>query len=114
MKFALIEVALNKDSTYHWKIKKKKESQNVMNQQYCYWRPGRDVFFSFLADLAKVADCSDYVVDCLIQPLLPISGFVLDERFQRNASKFAIFHIGIQKPKVAFSVFHFAQFYIFP
>ena len=26
----------------------------------------RDVLFSFLADLAKVADCSDYVVDCLI------------------------------------------------
>ena len=25
--------------------------------------------------------------------LLPISGFVLDEKFQENASKFAIFHI---------------------
>ena len=34
-----------------------------MNQQYCYW-PGRS-FCSF-ADLAKLADCSDYVVDCSI------------------------------------------------
>ena len=68
MKFTLIEVALNKDLAQHWKIKKKKESQNVMNQQYCYWRSAvaETSFFSFLADLAKVADCSDYVVDCLI------------------------------------------------
>ena len=39
--------------------------------------------------------------------LLQISGFVLDENFQQKASKFAIFYIGIQKPKVAFTVFHF-------
>ena len=40
-------------------------------------------------------------------PLLPISGFVLDEKFQRKASKFAIFYIGIRKPKVASSVLLF-------
>ena len=47
-------------------------------------------------------------------PLLSISGFVLNEKFQRNTSKFAIFYIGIRKPKVAFSVFHFVLFYFFP
>ena len=34
--------------------------------------------------------------------LLPISEFVLDEKFQRNGSKFAIFF-----------VFHFVQLYVF-
>ena len=48
-----------------------------------------------------------------ISTLLPISEFALDEKFQRNASKFAIFYIGIRKPKVAFSVFHFVVLYIF-
>ena len=32
--------------------------------------------------------------------------FMLDEKFQRNASKFAIFYIPIRKPKAS-SVFHF-------
>ena len=35
-------------------------------------------------------------------PLLPISEFVLDEKFQQNAPKFAIFYIGIRKPKIVF------------
>ena len=35
--------------------------------------------------------------------LLPISEFVLDEKFKRNASKFA----------VAFSIFHFVLLYFF-
>ena len=47
------------------------------------------------------------------ESLLPISGFVLNEKFQRNASKFAIFYIPILKPKVAFSVFYFVQLYVF-
>ena len=42
------------------------------------------------------------------------TGFVLNEKFQQNASKFAVFYIGIRKPKVAFSVFHFMPLYIFP
>ena len=50
----------------------------------------------------------------ILKSLLPISGIVLDEKFQRNASKFAIFYIGIRRPKVAFSVFHFVQLYILP
>ena len=45
--------------------------------------------------------------------LLPISRFVLDKKFQQNDSKFAKFYIGIGKPKVAFSVFHFVLLYIF-
>ena len=45
--------------------------------------------------------------------LLPILRFMLDEMFQRNASKFAIFYVGIRKPKVAFSVFHFVLLYVF-
>ena len=32
---------------------------------------------------------------------------MLDEMTRQNTSKFAIFYIGIQKPKVAFSIFHF-------
>ena len=32
---------------------------------------------------------------------------LLNKKFQQNASKFAIFYIGIRKPIVAFSVFHF-------
>ena len=34
--------------------------------------------------------------------------------FNQNASKCAIFHIGIQKPKVTFSIFHFVLLYFFP
>ena len=45
--------------------------------------------------------------------LLLISEFVFDKKFQRNASKFAIIYIHIQKPKVTFSVFHFVLLYIF-
>ena len=44
--------------------------------------------------------------------LLPILRFVLDEKFQQTASKFAILYIGIQKPQVALSVFHFMQLYV--
>ena len=54
------------------------------------------------------------VVQYFVLSLLPISGFVLDEKFQLKASKFAIFHIPIRKPKVAFSVFHFVLLYCFP
>ena len=36
--------------------------------------------------------------------LLPISEFVLDEMFQRNASKFAIFYI-YENPKLLFPFF---------
>ena len=46
--------------------------------------------------------------------LLPILRFVLDEKFQRNASKFAIFYIPIRKPKVVFAVFHFVLHYFIP
>ena len=46
--------------------------------------------------------------------LLPLSGFVLNEKFQRNTLKFAIFYIDIRTPKVAFSVFHFVLLYFFP
>ena len=45
--------------------------------------------------------------------LLPISEFVLDEKFQRNDSKFAIPILYIRKPKVVFFVFHFVQLYVF-
>ena len=34
----------------------------------------------------------------------PISGFVLDEKFQRNASKFAIFYV-YENPKLLFPFF---------
>ena len=37
-------------------------------------------------------------------PLLPNSGFVLDEKFQRNASKFAIFHV-YKKAELLFPFF---------
>ena len=37
-----------------------------------------------------------------ITPLFPISGFVLNKKFQWNASKFDIFHIGVGKSKVTF------------
>ena len=40
--------------------------------------------------------------------------FLLDEMTWQNTSKFAIFYIGIQKPKVAFSIFNFMQLYFFP
>ena len=48
--------------------------------------------------------------------LLLMSGFVLDEKFQQNASKFAIFYLilYVRKPKVAFSIFHFVLLYCFP
>ena len=36
--------------------------------------------------------------------LLPISGFVLEEKFQRNASKFGIFYI-YENPKLLFPFF---------
>ena len=38
--------------------------------------------------------------------------FMLDEKFQRNASKFTIYYIW--KPKDDFSVFYFMILYIFP
>ena len=44
--------------------------------------------------------------------LLPISGFVLFEKFHRNSPKFAIFYT--QRSKVAFSAFHFVLLYFFP
>ena len=37
-------------------------------------------------------------------PLLPISEFVLDEKFQQNASKFAIFYI-YENPRLLFLFF---------
>ena len=37
--------------------------------------------------------------------LLKISGFVLDQKFQRNASKFAIFYIYKKKTKLLFPFF---------
>ena len=40
--------------------------------------------------------------------------FMFDEMTKRNTSKFVIFNIGIQKSKVAFSVFHFKLPYFFP
>ena len=41
----------------------------------------------------------------ICRPLLPISEFVVDdEKFQQNASKFAIIFYTIQKPKVAFFI----------
>ena len=43
--------------------------------------------------------------------LLPNSGFVLDEMFQPNASKFAIFYI-YEKPKLLFPFF--ISCYFFP
>ena len=46
------------------------------------------------------------------QSLLPISEFVLDEKFQRNASKFAIY-IKFTKTQSCFSVFHFVLLYNF-
>ena len=45
--------------------------------------------------------------------LLPISGFVLDEKFQRNASKFAIFYI-YENPKLLFPFFISCYFIFFP
>ena len=39
---------------------------------------------------------------------------MLDEMTRQNASIFAIFHIGILKPKVAFSIFYFVVLYFFP
>ena len=43
-----------------------------------------------------------------VQPLLTISGFVLDEKLQRNASKFAIFmEYWNKKTQIVFFVFHF-------
>ena len=49
-----------------------------------------------------------------ILSLLPISGFVLDEKFQQNASKFAIFDI-YENPKLLFPffIFHFMLLYFF-
>ena len=38
---------------------------------------------------------------------------MLDENLQPNASKLAIFYIGILKPNVDFSVFNFVLLYIF-
>ena len=47
--------------------------------------------------------------------LLPISEFVLNEKFQRNASKFDIFYIYVyENPKLLFSIFHFVLLYFFP
>ena len=41
--------------------------------------------------------------------LLTISGFVLDEKLQKNASKFAIF-LEKENPNSFFSIFHFELF----
>ena len=55
--------------------------------------------------------CADFSIDIILKVeegemanivlLLPISEFVLDKKFQRNASKFDIFYID-ENPKVAF------------
>ena len=44
------------------------------------------------------------------QSLFGKKRFMLDEKFQRNASKFAIY---LCKPKVDFSIFHFVLCFIF-
>ena len=44
-----------------------------------------------------------------VYTLLPISEFVLDEKFQRNASKFAIFYI-YKNPKLLFPIFILCYF----
>ena len=49
----------------------------------------------------------------LLNSLLPISVFVLDEKFHRNASKFAIFHI-YENPKMLFPFFISCYFIFFP
>ena len=46
--------------------------------------------------------------------LLPISGFVLDKKFQRNASKFAIFYLVYQNPKLLFPFFIWCNFMFLP
>ena len=43
--------------------------------------------------------------------LLPILRFVLDKKFQRNASKFAIFYV-YENPKLLFP-FSFHEYFIF-
>ena len=45
-------------------------------------------------------------------PLIPISGFVLDKMFQRNASNFAIFYM-YEKPKLLFPLFTSCYFILF-
>ena len=45
--------------------------------------------------------------------LLPTSGFVLNEKFQRNASKFAIFYI-YENPKLLFPFFISCYFIFLP
>ena len=46
-------------------------------------------------------------------PLIPISGFVLDKMFQRNASNFAIFYI-FENSKLTFPFFISCYFIFLP
>ena len=48
-----------------------------------------------------------------IKPLLTNKRFLLKFLSWQNASKFAIFYVHIQKPKVVFSIFHFVLLYFF-
>ena len=59
------------------------------------------------------AVCQSSYLTIVQDSLLPISEFVLDEKFHRNTSKFAIFYIGIRKPKVAFPFF-ISCYFVFP
>ena len=109
----------------------------------CYWKLFKkglyfgQILICFQSKIIAVV--RDYKIETFIA-LLPISGFVLDKKFQRNASKFAIFwtyenpkllfpffhfvhietlgfrtyNLYVRKPKVAFSVFHFVLLYSFP
>ena len=51
------------------------------------------------------------IISMYIVTLLPISGFVLNEKFQRNASKFAI-SIIYENPKLLFP-FYISDYFIF-
>ena len=53
------------------------------------------------------------LVSWVVSTLLPISEFVLDEKFQRNASKFAIFYI-YENPKLLFPFFISCYFIFLP
>ena len=64
-------------------------------------------FFGPAVDELSIADRSG-------ESLLPISEFVLDEKFQRKASKFAIFYILYENPKLLFPFFISCYFMFFP
>ena len=71
--------------------------------------------FYFIQKLNKILF---WLVGCLLAcsiiiSLLPISEFVLDEKFQRNDSKFAIFYI-YENPKLLFPFFISCYFIFLP